>query len=86
MIFDISESDPLWGTIFQLLKKHEGLDIYRSGDIFETFFSEKEIREAKWLRLIPTFEQGYPQPKGNWPIKQLQLNQCMSLLLFLSTK
>lgn len=81
--FDISESDPLWETVFSLLKKYEGFDIYRGGDIFETFFSEEEIRKAEWLRLVSTFEQGYPQPKGNWPFKQLSLtNVCSSCAIY----
>ena len=75
--FDISESDSLWEEVYKLLKKYRGFDIYRSGDIYYTNFSEDEIRNAEWLRLIPSFEQGYPQPKGNWPIKQSSLiNVC----------
>lgn len=77
VIFDISETNPIWNTVFILLKEHIGFDIYHSGDIYETYFSDEEIRSAEWLRLIPTFEQGYPQPKGNWPIKQQSLiNVC----------
>lgn len=77
--FDISESDPIWDTVFFYLKKYLGFDLYRGGDIVETYFSDDEIRNAEWLRVVPTFEQGYPQPKGNWPIKQLSLiNICSS--------
>ena len=71
--FDISESDSRWDTVFQLLKAHMGFDIYHGGDQHETFFSEKEIREAEWLRIIPTFVQGYPQPETYWPFKQFSL-------------
>jgi hypothetical protein len=75
--FDISETDPSWPAIIQLLKKYIGLDIYRGGDMYETFFSEQDIRKAEWSRLVSTFEQGYPYPKGNWPFKQLSLvNVC----------
>jgi hypothetical protein len=71
--FDISETDPLWETVFALLKKYQGFDVYRGGDIYDTFFSDEEVRSADWLRIISTFEQGYPQPAGNWPLKQSSL-------------
>jgi hypothetical protein len=67
----IFESDPHWDNVVQLVKSQEYFEIYGIGDQFETTFSEAEIRQAEWLRLISTFEQGYPQPKLHWPIKQL---------------
>ena len=67
----IFESDPHWNTVVQLVTPQTHFEIYGSGDQFETTFSDVEIRQAEWLRLIPTFEQGYPQPKSHWPIKQL---------------
>jgi hypothetical protein len=77
IFFEISESDPLWENILQLLKTNLGFDIYRGGDVYETFFTDDDIRAAEWLRLIPTFEQGYLQPKANWPFKQMSLsNVC----------
>lgn len=77
IFFEISESDPLWENTLQLLKTNLGFDIYRGGDVFETFFTENEIRATEWVRLIPTFEHGYPQPQTNWPFKQLSLsNVC----------
>ncbi len=66
----IQESDPYWNTVLELVKTQKRFEIYGEGDYFETIFSEIEIRNAPWLRLKSTFEQGYPQPKGNWPIKQ----------------
>jgi hypothetical protein len=81
--FDISESDPRWDTVFLLLKKYQGFDIYHGGDQFDTFFSEEEIRSAEWLRLVSTFDQGRPQPSGNWPFKQLSLtNVCHSCAIY----
>jgi hypothetical protein len=65
MVFiDIVESNPQWAIVSEF--------VVRSGatDIQETFFTNEEIRNAEWLRLKSTFEQGYPQPKSNWPIKQ----------------
>jgi hypothetical protein len=84
--FDISESDSRWEIVFLLLKKYQGFDIYHGGDQFDTFFSEEEIRNAEWLRLVSTFEQGYPQPSGNWPIKQLSLtNVCQECAIYEQT-
>lgn len=67
----IQESDPRWHSVVELVKTQKQFDVYGEGDLFETIFSEDEIRKASWLRLISTFEQGYPQPKPYWPIKQL---------------
>ena len=75
--FDISEHDFQWRQILPLLKRFLGFKIYSDRDIFETFFSQDEIRNAEWVRLISMFEQGYPQPKGNWPFTQNSLeNVC----------
>ena len=62
---DIKESDPHWAIVSYWVMKTGSLDIK------DTFFSDEEIRNAEWLRLISVFEQGYPQPKMEWPIKQL---------------
>jgi hypothetical protein len=67
----ILESDPRWKSVVNLVKTQKQFEVYGEGDLFETLFSESEIRNASWLRLISTFEQGYPQPKSTWPIKQL---------------
>lgn len=61
---DIKETDPYWEDVNEFIRT------YGASDIKDTFFTEKEIRSAKWLRLISTFEQGYPQPRAQWPIKQ----------------
>jgi hypothetical protein len=37
-----------------------------SKSIVNTVFAEEEILNADWVRLVPTFEQGYPQPKETW--------------------
>ncbi len=66
----ILESNPNWPTVIELIKTQKKFEVYGEGDFFETIFSVEEIRNASWLRLKSTFEQGYPQPKGNWPIKQ----------------
>jgi hypothetical protein len=69
--FIIAESDPRWETVTRLIKAYADFEIYGPRDMFETVFSNDEIRNAEWLRLKSTFEQGYPQPKLHWPIKQL---------------
>jgi hypothetical protein len=60
VIVKISESDLNWSIVSTLIKERHALDI------FDTIFSEKEIGEAEWLLLKPSFEQGYPQPKNGW--------------------
>jgi hypothetical protein len=73
----IFESNPNWNKIIELVKTQNEFEIYVKGDIFETVFSEEDVKKAEWLRLIPTFEQGYPQPENYWPIKQLSYsNVC----------
>lgn len=62
--FDIAESDRNWPIISNLFSKYGALNRV------ETFFTDEEIRNAEWLRMISVFEQGYPQPKNPWPFKQ----------------
>ncbi|HAL16000.1 MAG TPA: hypothetical protein DCP32_04370 [Anaerolineaceae bacterium] len=62
--FVIEETNDRWPVISRLVS------IRGAVDLAETFFSDEEIRTAEWLRLISTFEQGYPQPKMDWPLKQ----------------
>jgi len=61
---DIAESDPNWPEVSNQITS------FGAGDIQETFFTEVEIRSARWLRMICVFEQGYPEPKAHWPLKQ----------------
>lgn len=37
-------------------------------DIAYTQFTAQETLGARWTRLIPTFEQGYPHPKDTWAV------------------
>jgi hypothetical protein len=74
IVFEIYESDPNWRLI-------SGLIIESAvSNRFDTIFTKEEIHNAEWLRLIPSFEQGYPQPRLYWPIKQLSFdllcNKC----------
>jgi hypothetical protein len=65
MYFDIKESDAHWSKVAGLISE------FGASDVCDTFFDDDEIRKAEWVRLISAFEQGYPQPKSNWPLKQL---------------
>jgi len=56
----MNESDPRWPEIRNLVQQKNGLDL------FQTQFSAKEILGAEWLRVIPWFEHGYPQPEDTW--------------------
>lgn len=60
MTFDIVESDPRWPHVAALVRAKE------APDFFETVFDDQEVLAAKVLRLVVTYEQGYPQPKSRW--------------------
>jgi hypothetical protein len=69
--FDIAESAPHWRQIAELIKR-EG-----ASDEVQTVFTKEEVLSAEWVRLMPTFEQGYPQPKEEMAWKQITYeNQC----------
>lgn len=58
--FDIAESDPHWLEMEDLIQK------FGASNIYDTVFTDEEILEAKWGRLMSVFEQGYPQPEATW--------------------
>lgn len=60
--FEIDESDPHWPQIADLVRDKQAPDFYN------TVFTPQEIRAAEWIRLMPTFEQGYPAPKEGWEL------------------
>ncbi len=60
VFFEISESDPRWPAAQELRRTHQ------STDLVWTEYTEQETLEAEWARLVPRFEQGYPQPKTRW--------------------
>ncbi len=57
---DIYESATVWPQIEALIWQKNALDV------FDTVFTPEEILQAEWVRLIPIFEQGYPQPYTTW--------------------
>ena len=60
VFFDIAESDPRWRRVEELIRAKG------ASDIFNTVFTKKELLSAEWVRLVPTFERGYPQPEETW--------------------
>ena len=68
---DIRESDPRWPQLASLVEQTSAVNI------FDTQFTPEEITNAEWVRLIPSFEQGYPQPEAGMEWKQITYeNQC----------
>jgi hypothetical protein len=57
---DVRESDPLWPQLAALVRQKDAVDI------LDTVFTPEEILSAEWIRLIPVFEGGYPQPEETW--------------------
>lgn len=68
--FEIKESDPNWPQIFTLMQSKKDVP-----DLFNTVFTNTEILQAEWVRLQPTFQQGYPQPEDDWR-EYFYTNQC----------
>jgi hypothetical protein len=58
--FDISEENSNW-PIISMMKNEFSLS-----DMFQTIFTETEIANSKWVRLIPIYQQGYPYPRKTW--------------------
>jgi len=61
--FDISEDDPRWAKVTQVLSS----SAIRSTTT-RTVFTEEEIASAEWVRIGPDFVLGYPMPAldGSW--------------------
>lgn len=67
--FQIAESDPRWATIQQMI------ETYGAADFTGTSFSNEEIVDSEWNRLVPFHEWGYPQPEKHLQWKQLTYNE-----------
>lgn len=61
--FEVEESSPYWREISKLLSKYNAVDIVR------TIFTEKEKQLVSWLRVFPSWENGYPQPEDDFSYK-----------------
>ncbi len=69
--FEITESNPGWGEIRELVELFDPLDLVG------TSFSPEEIINSEWNRLVPMHEWGYPQPKSQMEWVQLTYeNEC----------
>lgn len=82
MVFvDINEANPHWQIVSELISTYDAVNM------METFFTREEVQNASWLRLISTFEQGYPQPKSEWPLKQMSYEIiCPKCALYTQTR
>jgi len=60
LTFEMEEPDPRWPKVTELMLQKG------KKSLVNTVFTEAEIRSAQLARLIPTFEQGYPQPEETW--------------------
>ncbi len=59
---NIYESNPIWPKLEKIVQMKNALDIY------DTEFSDSEILSSEWVRLIPTYEYGYPFPSNKWQL------------------
>lgn len=60
LTFEIDEADLRWPHVKAMIQEKDAVDLY------DTFFTDEEVLNAEWLRLIVTFEHGYPQPENAW--------------------
>ncbi|MGB3218578.1 MAG: hypothetical protein WBD79_14365 [Anaerolineae bacterium] len=60
--FEMAESDRRWPQVAELIREKNAPNLYN------TAFTPREVQAAEWIRLMPTFEQGYPQPKEGWEL------------------
>ncbi len=71
VFFDIPESHICWSDVAELISRHG------ASDVFETVFDNAELLASKWLRLVPVFQQGYPQPEETWVTNPINYtNRC----------
>ena len=56
----VMESNPLWVQIEAANRNQPGTHFWDSE------FSIKEILGSEWVRIIPSFERGYPLPDDTW--------------------
>lgn len=57
---DIEESHHAWKALKELARMKSAVDVCY------TIFSEQEIRQAEWSRLVPLVQKYYPQPESSW--------------------
>ena len=57
--FEVDESQDVWPTLEAWIIRHGALDIV------STRFTKREVEAARWLELVPSWQQGYPQPNDD---------------------
>jgi hypothetical protein len=71
IVFEIGDLDSRWPRIAELMRQKN------AADFSDALFTAEEIRSSEWLRLIPLFEKGYPQPESDWSKNPLNYkNHC----------
>jgi hypothetical protein len=60
VMFEIDEGDSSWPAIQAWIAKRDAFDYVN------TKFSQREIDDARWLKLIPDWHQGYPAAKARY--------------------
>lgn len=63
--FEIEEADPRWPLVSELIQERNALELCH------TVLADAEILAAEWARLVPRFEQGYPQPRAGMAWRQI---------------
>jgi rRNA maturation protein Nop10 len=66
--FDIDEAHPNWLALHKLFEQ------WGSSDLLRTEFWKKEIEAARWLRMLPGWHQGYPQPEDGFGYLRITYN------------
>jgi hypothetical protein len=56
MTFEVDEAHSSWPALIGWIARHRALDIV------STRFTKRELADARWLKLIPDWHHGYPQP------------------------
>lgn len=54
--FDLNEDDDRWKIVEPRLKEWGAVDVP------QTKFTARELRDAEWLQMAPSWHHGYPQP------------------------
>ncbi len=57
LYFDIRESDSRWEEVSALIER------WGASNVYEVFHTPEEIMAAEWVRVVPVFQRGYPQPE-----------------------
>lgn len=59
-VFEVDEDDFRWPAVREWAERDNQI-----GSVWTTF-SREEIEAARWLRLLPQWHHGFPQPEQDW--------------------